>query len=211
MADAYLAVQRMSRGTSDILLAQKNIYLPPHGKYQYASIARNAVQYVIPGGRIQPGEQPAAAAVRELFEDTGVQIPAASLQPLIADPGSYWFFKVTNPAELDVEAINAALADGRTGSLKFNNMQWAALDQAPCRFGNKEDYQALPWVATQILRALNAGFSREVIGLRANEPHVRHTRACAQLILDTYGPVAPQVAVGAMVAPAPPAVPSGAT
>jgi ADP-ribose pyrophosphatase YjhB (NUDIX family) len=203
MADAYLAVQRVSRGASDILLAQKNIYLPPHGKYQYASIARNAVQYVIPGGRIQPGEQPAAAAVRELFEDTGVQIPATSLQQVIAEPGSYWVYKVTNPADLDVDAINAALADGRTGSLKVNNVVWAPLDQAPCRFGNKDEYQALPWVATQILRALNAGFSREVIGLRANEPHTRYTRACAQLILDAYGPVPPATAVSAVVTPTP--------
>lgn len=187
MADAYVAIQRVSRGITEVLLAQNNLYLPPRGKYPYATIARNAVQYVIPGGRIQPGEPPAAAALRTVFEDIGVQLTAASLQPLVSDPDSDWFYKVTNPAGLDVDAINAQLADGRTASLKINNVQWVPLELASGKLGNKDDYQALPWVAPQILRALNAGFSREVIEMRANESCTRYTRALDQLMLDAYG------------------------
>lgn len=192
MADAYLTALHVSRGACSILLGQKNIYLPPHGRYQYASIARNAVQFVVPGGRVQPGERHAAAAVREFYEDTGVEVPIDEIQPLIAegaesDAESYTFFKVINPADIDLDAINAALAEGRASSQKLNSVQWVPLEQALSKLGNKEAYQALPWVTNQVVRALNAGFSREVIGMRANDPYLRFTRACAQAVLDFYG------------------------
>ncbi len=188
MADAYLALQRTHRGVQEILLAQKNIYIPPTGRYQYASIARNAIQYVIPGGFVQPGELPAEAAAREFFEDTGLQIPLSALRPIVVEPGKYTFFKSTSGAEdIDVDGINAALAAAKHGSQKFHNMLWCPLDEALGRLGNKAEYHAFPWVANQIHRALNAGFTREIIGLRVNEPHDHFMRAIAQLILEAYG------------------------
>ena len=49
---AYVTVVRRNGSNADVLLAQKNIYLPPHGRYQFATVGRNAVQYVVPGGAV---------------------------------------------------------------------------------------------------------------------------------------------------------------
>ncbi|MBN8466727.1 NUDIX hydrolase [Corallococcus exiguus] len=182
---AYLAIQRVGKDVSELLLAQKNIYLPPHGRYQFAAVARNAVQYVIPGGRVQPGETPLQAAVREFQEDSGLTLPVATVKPLFTDGQEFAFFRVVNPPGLSVEQLNVQLAEGRTGSLKFSNLRWVSLEDAPSVFGNKDAYKTLPWVSVQVMRALNAGFSKEWINQRANEPHARFVKAVAHLILDT--------------------------
>lgn len=203
MADAYLALHSPGRDGGQVLMGQKNIYEPPCGKYQFATIAHNAAQYVLPGGFIQPGEQPADAAVRGFYESTGVKIPASRLQPLLSEPGEYTFFQVQlQPGELNLGAVNDALANGQTGAQRFNNFIWTSLDDAPCRLGNKESYQALPWVSEQIVRALSAGFSREIINLRANESSVPFVRALAQLILDVLGPQKPAPAPAPVPVPA---------
>jgi 8-oxo-dGTP pyrophosphatase MutT (NUDIX family) len=194
VAHAYLALTRTgAHGGDEVLLAQKNIYLPPCGKYQYATIAGHAVQCVLPGGRIQPGETPAAAAVREFFEDTGVELSPSDLHPLLDDGDQFWTFTTrVSSAQVDVDAINAQLPSGKFGSLKFNNLLWSPVESAPARLGNHESYKALPWVSQQITRALQAGFSRELIGMRANESHVEFTRAIAKLMLETYAPLTAQ-------------------
>lgn len=191
MAHSYLAITRTgAHGGDELLLAQKNIYLPPCGKYQYATIAGHAVQYVLPGGRVQPGEAPVTAAVREFFEDTGVELASGDLHPLLDDGHQFWAFTTrVSSAQVDVDALNALLPSGKFGSLKFNNLVWSPVEGAPARLGNQESYKALPWVSLQITRALQAGFSRELIGMRANESHVEFTRAIAKLMLETYAPV----------------------
>jgi 8-oxo-dGTP pyrophosphatase MutT (NUDIX family) len=39
-----------------------------------ASLRRHAGQYALPGGRLDPGESPAAAALREIHEEIGLQL-----------------------------------------------------------------------------------------------------------------------------------------
>ncbi|MBK9036180.1 MAG: NUDIX hydrolase [Myxococcales bacterium] len=184
---AYAAVVRRSPGSpAEVLLGQKNIYLPPHGRYQFVTIGRSAVQYVLPGGLVRSGEQPIDAAVRELG-DLGVKLDPSALSPLCADSVDT-FFQVTNPTGVEADAINLAIGEGRTGSLAYNNVRWFQLDAALCALGNKTENHQLPWVSSQLVRSINAGFAREHIGRRANEDHVRYARALAQLLLDVLTP-----------------------
>ena len=71
MSHSHLIVRRSTAGGDQILLAQRNIYLPPTERYEFAAVAHYAAQYVIPGGREAAGEQPMQAALREFCEDTG--------------------------------------------------------------------------------------------------------------------------------------------
>ena len=41
----------------------------------------------VPGGKVEPDEEPTAAAVRELREETGVEVEPASLRELGRFPG----------------------------------------------------------------------------------------------------------------------------
>lgn len=207
---AYLLVHRVfkheGRHIDEVLLAQKSIYLPPHRRYEFATIARNAVQYVIPGGRVDVAnkEDPAHAAVREFYESTNLTINQAALKLLYSEHG-HQFFVVKNVPHIDVEGINAALAEGKMHSLLYNNFMWVSLDYAQCKLGNKVEYQALPWVMNQVVRALNAGFSKELIGGRANEHHGVFTRALARLILGLFEDTQQQQAPQTSNPPPPPA------
>lgn len=53
---------------------------------------------VAPGGKIEPGESPAGAAVRELFEETAVLADEASLEPAAR---VYFRFPLTPAADMD--------------------------------------------------------------------------------------------------------------
>ncbi|MBL8627229.1 MAG: NUDIX hydrolase [Myxococcales bacterium] len=194
---AYVTVVRRNGSNADVLLAQKNIYLPPHGRYQFATVGRNAVQYVVPGGAVGPGEQPADAALRELT-DLGVKLAPAALAPLCAD-ATDTFFQAANPPGVDVDAINLAINEGRTGSLAYNHVRWFPVEMATCALGNKPEYQQLPWVSAQLMRALNAGFARDLITSRANASHLRYARGLAQLLLDVLSPKTAPPTLGPVV------------
>lgn len=43
---------------------------------------RGTSRYMLPGGKIEPGETPAAAAVRELHEEVGADLDVGDLVPL---------------------------------------------------------------------------------------------------------------------------------
>jgi ADP-ribose pyrophosphatase YjhB (NUDIX family) len=180
MPHSHLVVRRISDHADDILLAQKNLYLPPRDAYQYAAIAGNAAQYIIPGGREAAGEQPLEAAVREFCEDTGVQIPLLSVR-LLCVIGERSFYEVRNPSGIDLAVINGVLRDGTARSAKCNNLAWVSLDAAPSWLGMKNEYQYLPWVTKQVEAALEAGFKAPYLGRRVNEPHAVFVEALSKL------------------------------
>jgi 8-oxo-dGTP pyrophosphatase MutT (NUDIX family) len=184
---AYLMVLRPGHGGTEVLMGQKNIYLPPHGHYQYAAVARNAVQYVIPGGRVAANEQPEHTALREFHEATGVSLARATVEPLCGTADDT-FFKVEDATGLDVGTINKAICEARCESIAYDHFSWFSVENAVCNLGNKVEYLALPWVGSQVTRALSAGFAATTLVSRANESHSRFLWALAQLVVSMFSP-----------------------
>ena len=161
-------------------------------RFQFAAIGRNAVQYVVPGGVVAPGETIERAAIREFHEATGVELHQSALKLFYSDSdsGDHFFLVDYDHARghHGIELINLAISEGRTASLAYNHFAWFTIENAQCALGNKHEYQQLPWVTGQIMRALNAGFSGEYINMRANDSHIRFARALAQLLIDVLVP-----------------------
>ncbi|HZS42389.1 MAG TPA: NUDIX hydrolase [Polyangia bacterium] len=176
MRYAHLVVRRDALGDEEILLAQRNVFLPPNARYQFAAIARHATQYIVPGGRIAPGESALHAALREFYEDSDVPLAPADTQPLCV-AGEHAFFVAAAPRELELGRINAALARGAARSAKSNNLTWVSIDSAASWLGMKPEYQHLPWVTEQIARALAAGFRREHLAPRVTDAHAPFAQA----------------------------------
>jgi ADP-ribose pyrophosphatase YjhB (NUDIX family) len=180
MPHSHLIVRRSGPIGDEILLAQRNIYLPPNDTYQYASVAHHAAQYAIPGGRENAGEQPMAAAIRELAEDTGVELQILTVR-LLCVVGERSFYEARDPSGIDLGLINAALREGRARSQKHNHFAWVALDAAPGWLGVKPEYQFLPWVVEQVERAVRAGFAQKHISRRISEPPAPFLEALTRL------------------------------
>ncbi|GAB3221122.1 hypothetical protein GCM10027447_06340 [Glycomyces halotolerans] len=58
--------------------------------YSRDFVAPGVEYYVTVGGGIEPGESPAEAAGRELFEETGLRVAPADLGPMVARAEGRW-------------------------------------------------------------------------------------------------------------------------
>jgi 8-oxo-dGTP pyrophosphatase MutT (NUDIX family) len=118
---------RPKRNTAGVavLWEDKILLVHPTG----ASWSQNCLG--IPKGRIEPGEDPIEAAVRELREETGIEIDASELEPdpqivniyrekLIEKQLIYFNLRISNPGQIGMDSHNISKYN-----LQLNEIDWA--------------------------------------------------------------------------------------
>ncbi|GAA2076379.1 NUDIX hydrolase [Actinomadura alba] len=87
--------------------------------------------WVLPGGIIDPAEQPADAAVRECFEETGVvAVPEALTSVTVSEPITYSNGDQTQYLELTFRC-QAVGGRARVNDAESLEVRWYALDALP--------------------------------------------------------------------------------
>jgi len=89
-----------------------------------------------PGGKIEPGESPAAALVRECREELGVEVePEAEVWST-----SHRYEDAPRPTEVSLRLIRCRLVSGTPVGREHQEVRWA----------KPEDLQGLPFVAADV-------------------------------------------------------------
>lgn len=112
-------------------------------------------------GRIEPGESPDQAAVREVVEETGLEV--ARLYSLTVNP---FFMKATRSVQLAV--VFGAFVDGTLPvrlDAEHSAYEWIPLSTAPTRLFWPREHEAIRHVEI-LLGNGDAGVAEDVLRLR---------------------------------------------
>lgn len=112
------------------------VTLPPFGARYLLMVERDdGYGWAVPGGHVEPGETGTAAAVRELAEETGLAVPAATCRALppryVPDPrASDEAWAVTIPVHIDLGTRSTL--PGVTGGDDARRAEWVPADTFGC-------------------------------------------------------------------------------
>lgn len=114
-----------TQGVSTVVLEERRILLQKRRDFRI---------WALPGGRIEPGETPEAAAVRETFEETGLHVA------LVRKVGTYW-----KPQHDDTVTVFAARVIGGEivrVSDETRDVRWFPLEGTPRLLSSAKRYVA---------------------------------------------------------------------
>ncbi|SEE31322.1 NUDIX hydrolase [Ruania alba] len=89
---------------------------------------QGTTRFMLPGGKVDPGETAAQAAVREVAEELGLEVPESALRPL----GAYQE-AAANEADTRVDAtiFTAALPGEPRAAREIAELRWTDLRDTP--------------------------------------------------------------------------------
>ena len=150
MSYVYVVPAREHGKTNQVLMVQRNIYLPPHGHYHNAKIARNAIQRVFCGGRARPGESSVEAAIREVGEETSITELAFDWGDRYFETGPYSRGKIARYFIAATTQDKVVMGPSpETGEPEHHEWRWVSFDEA-YDLGSPRVRQIVQW-ARQII------------------------------------------------------------
>lgn len=125
-----------SGGASVLCVKEGKVLLVRQYRYAYGKAI-----YEIPAGKLNEGEDPAQAAIRELKEETGIQADVRLLYLLYPTPG------YTNEKLYVYEAYNLVQGEQVLDDGEFLDLVWMPVEEAIARVNSGEIHDAKTVVA----------------------------------------------------------------
>lgn len=127
---SYISELRAEVGSSPLLLSAVALLVVDRGRLLLQKRTDNGL-WGLPGGYMEPGEQPEQSAARELFEETGLQPASADdLVLLGVIAGEESFYRYPNGDEVYIVSI-VYRVDNTTGTPEIRDDEGSALAYMP--------------------------------------------------------------------------------